>query len=123
MRVMRVIGVAALLAATAVVLAAAAPAATVADCQQSITTLTAQTAATTFFGSHAATDQANLIGKLTAASTKLDQSKLADAIQKLTDFRTKVVALQATGKIDPAGASTLIAGADAAIACIASLSP
>lgn len=111
------------LAATAAAFAAPAPASTVAECQQSISTLQTETAATTFFGQRAAADQANLITKLTNASIKLDQGKFADAIQKLTDYRTKVVALDAQGKIDPAAVPTLLAGADAAIACISGLSP
>ena len=122
MRIRLILPLVALAAATAA-FAAPAPAATVVECQQLISTLQTQTAATTFFGRRAATDQANLITKLTNASVKLDQGKFADAIQKLTDYRTKVVALGAEGKIDPTAVPTLLAGADAAIACISSLSP
>src|SRR5919112_2992119 len=74
--------------------------------------LRAATADATFIGKNAAKDEAGLIGKLDSASAKLGEGKTADAIQSLNDFRTKVVMLNAQGKIDPEDAAALIAGAD-----------
>jgi hypothetical protein len=105
------------------VLASAMPAgaATVDDCQGQITALQVATSEAEFTGQNAAKNQAGLLGKLEAASDALDAGKNADAIQKLTDFRTKVVTLNEQGKINPTDAADLIARADAAIACIQSI--
>ena len=100
---------------------APAGAATVQDCQAQIDTLRVQTQGATFIGQNATKDQAGLLGKLDAASTALAAGKNADAIQKLTDFRTKVAQLDAQGKIGHEDAVVLIQGADAAIACVQGL--
>jgi hypothetical protein len=63
-----------------------------------------------------------LVGKIDGATKALAAGKNADAVQKLTDYFTKVTTLQAQGKIDPAEAASLIAGAQAATACINDLS-
>ena len=117
-----------LVPAVAVVLAVtgltvAANAATVDDCQAKIATLATQTASAQFFGQNADMNRAGLLSKLDDASAKLAEAKFADAIQKLTDFRTKVEELNAAPKpkIDPDDAAALIAGANDAIACIDSL--
>ena len=76
-------------------------------------------------------DLTGLLGKLDNASAKLSQNKYADAIQKLTDYRSQVVTLAAAGKItpgvdasgNPVTPQDLIAGADAAIACITPFLP
>lgn len=104
------------------VVAAPARAATVSDCQVQISTLRTQTQNATFIGQHAAKDQAGLVGKLDAASSDLAAGKNADAIQKLSDFRTKVESLNAQSKISSQDADTLIARANDTIACIQSLS-
>lgn len=96
-------------------------AATVADCQAQITTLQQETQAATFTGANADQDRAGLLGKLFDAQTKLSLGKFTDAAAKLTDFRDKVVTLSAQGKLDPTDAAVLEAGADAAIACVLSL--
>lgn len=113
--------VAALLAIS--VLGTAANAATAEECQAKIDSLTAQTASAEFFGQNAAKDRAGLLDKLDEATTKLAEGKFADAIQKLTDFRTEVEALNVAvkPKINPGHAAALIAGANDAIACIDSL--
>jgi hypothetical protein len=102
--------------------ASPAQAETVTDCQAKIDALRGQTEnATTFLGKNAAKDEAGLLLKLDNASAKLAEGKNADAIQKLTNFRDTVAALNAQGKIDPEDANTLILGADDAIACITAL--
>lgn len=102
-------------------LAAPANAATVEECQAQITSLRQATANATFVGQQAEKNQNGLLGKLAAASADLTIGKNADAIQKLTDFRTKVEQLNTQGKIAPADAATLIAGSDNAILCIQSI--
>ena len=94
---------------------------TVDECQAEIAELKVQTQNTTFIGQSAAKDQAGLIGKLDSASAKLGQGKFQDALANLQSFRTKVVALDQQGKIADEDASTLIAGADEAIACVQGL--
>jgi hypothetical protein len=94
---------------------------TVVECQAEIAELKVQTQNTTFIGQSAAKDQAGLIGKLDSASAKLGQGKFQDALANLQSFRAKVVALDQQGKIADEDASTLIAGADEAIACVQGL--
>jgi hypothetical protein len=103
----------------------AAGAATTDDCQAKIAALVTQTESATFYGGQAENNRANLLIKLNEASEKLAEGKLDDAIQKLTDFRTNVELLASATKpkIDPEDATTLIAGANDAIACIQSLLP
>jgi hypothetical protein len=91
---------------------------TASECQPQITALRQATVSATFTGQNPAKDQAGLIGKLDSATTKVEQGKIADAVQALTQFRDKVVTLQAQGKIDSGDAAVLIAGADDAIACL-----
>src|ERR671912_2994234 len=61
------------------------------------------------------TSASGLLTKLEYASVKLAEGKNADAIQKLTNFRDTVTALNAQGKINPDDANTLIIGANDAI--------
>jgi hypothetical protein len=91
---------------------------TASECQPQITALRQATVSATFTGQNPAKDQAGLIGKLDSATTKVEQGKIADAVQALTQFRDKVVTLQAQGKIDSGDAAVLIVGADDAIACL-----
>jgi hypothetical protein len=88
------------------------------ECQADIAGLRAQTVSTPFIGQNAAKDQAGLVGKLDSASAKLSKGKFQDALANLQSFRTRVVTLEQQGKISPADASALIAGADEAIACM-----
>ena len=106
-------------------LAAAAPAGattSAADCQAKIAALRTATLGATFTGQNAAKDQAGLVGKLDSAAAKLDQGKVADALQALTQFRNRVIDLDAQAKIRHDDAITLLAGADDAIACVQNLS-
>jgi hypothetical protein len=94
---------------------------TVEECQADITELRAQTLSTSFIGQNAAKDQAGLVGKLDSASAKLDQGKLTDALANLQSFQAKVITLEGQGKISHTDASTLVMGADEAIACVQGL--
>src|SRR5919107_1688453 len=90
----------------------------VADCQTKIDVLKGQTENATFIGQNAEKNRAGLLTKLDNASAKLAEGKNADAIQKLTNFRDTVAALNTQGKINPDDANTLILGANDAIYCI-----
>jgi hypothetical protein len=100
-----------------------ATATTVSECRQMIADLSLATQGTEFFGRSAVRDEAALLAKLGEATTKLDQAKFPDAIQKLTDYRNKVLALAAQGKINTDStkgttAQDLVDGVDAAMKCI-----
>src|ERR671914_509478 len=95
--------------------ASPAKAETVTDCQAKIDVLRGQTQNATFFGQYAEKNRTGLVTKLDNASAKLAEGKNADAIQKLTNFRDTVAALNAQGKINPDDANTLISGANDAI--------
>jgi hypothetical protein len=88
------------------------------DCQAKIDVLRGQTENATFFGQKAEQNRASLLTKLDNASVKLAEGKNADAIQKLTNFRDTVAALNTQGKINPEDANTLISGANDAITYI-----
>ena len=98
--------------------ASPAQAETVADCQARIATLKVQTQQATFFGQKAEQNRTGLLSKLDNASEKRVEGKNADAIQKLTNFRDTVAALNTQGKINPDDANTLISGANDAIVYI-----
>lgn len=65
-------------------------------------------------------DKDGLLRKVNEASAKLTEGKPADAVQKLTDYRTKVYTLQTQRKpgIDYTDAQTLLGAVDTAISCI-----
>jgi soluble cytochrome b562 len=107
-----------IVALSVLTVAVPARAQTASECQPQITALRQATVSATFTGQNPAKDQAGLIGKLDSATTKVEQGKIADAVQALTQFRDKVVTLQAQGKIDSGDAAVLIAGADDAIVCL-----
>jgi hypothetical protein len=98
--------------------ASPAQAETTGACQAEIAEVRGQTENATFLGKNAAQTEEGLLLKLDNASAKLAEGKNADAIQKLTNFRDKVAALNTQGKINPDDANTLIGGANDAIACI-----
>jgi hypothetical protein len=100
-----------------------AHATTVTEVQAMLTSLTAKTTSVIITGKAAEKDQAGLLDKLNEASLKVDQAKFCDAIAKLNDFKVKVNALIAAGKInqDPAAGTTgqeLLTDADAIIAAL-----
>jgi hypothetical protein len=101
-------------------LSASAQALDLTPCFGLVTTLENETLAVQFAS---AKDQTFLIGKLDAATQKLQLAKTADAVQKLTDYTTKIQQLVAGAKIFPSldgtiTPQTLLDGAAAAIACI-----
>ena len=101
--------------------ASPAQAETLPECQAKIDVLRGQTLNATFFGQNAEKNRTGLLSKLDNASAKLVEGKNADAIQKLTNFRDTVAALNTQGKINPDDANTLILGANDAIDCITAL--
>ncbi len=92
--------------------ASPAQAETLPECQADIAELRGQTMNATFFGQNAEKNRTGLLSKLDNASEKLVEGKNADAIQKLTNFRDTVAALNTQGKINPDDANTLINGAN-----------
>lgn len=113
---------AALLCALAIFVAAPlAHATTVTEVQAMIATLKAKTTNVIITGKSAETkDRPGLLEKLDEAALKLDQGKFCDAVAKVNDFKVKVNALIAAGKInqDPTLGTTgqeLLNDADAII--------
>ncbi len=99
-----------------------AHATTVTEVQAMIATLKTKTTNVTITGKQAETkDRPGLLEKINEASLKVDQAKFCDAVVKINDFKNRVNALIAAGKInqDPALGTTgteLLADADAIIA-------
>lgn len=98
-----------------------AQATTVTEVQAMITSLNAKTTSVTLIGKSAEKDRAGLLDKLNEGTLKLDQAKFCDSVAKLNDFKARVNALIAAGKInqDPALGTTgqeLLNDADAIIA-------
>lgn len=95
---------------------------TITELQAMFATLKTKTESVVITGKSAETkDRAGLLEKLTEASLKLDQAKFCDSVAKVNDFKIRVNALIAAGKInqDPALGTTgteLLADADAIIA-------
>lgn len=93
---------------------------TVTEVQAMIASLRTKTETVIITGKSADKDRAGLIGKLNEATLKVDQAKFCDAVVKVNDFKTRVTALIAAGKInqDPALGTTgqeLLNDADAII--------
>ena len=105
--------------AAALVLAAPAGAATTESCLTQIGELRAATAAVTTFANQR--DQDRLGSKLGDAAAELAAGKPADASRKLGDFRVKVQALGAAGKLGADDAARLDAAAASAVGCIESI--
>ena len=101
-----------------------AQATTVTEVQAMLTSLKTKTEGVIITGKSAETkDRPGLLGKLSEASLKVDQAKFCDSIAKLNDFKVKINALIAAGKInqDPAAGTTgqeLLNDADATIAAL-----
>lgn len=96
---------------------------TISDCQALIDQTSSDLAGVTIGGNNPDQTRASLQSKLAGASTKLDEGKYQDAIDKLVDFRTSVEKMAAAPKpkISPEDAALLITDANNAIACIQSL--
>lgn len=99
-----------------------AHATTITEVQAMLASLKAKTTNVVITGKSAETkDRPGLLEKVNEATLKLDQAKFCDAVAKVNDFKTRVNALIAAGKInqDPALGTTgteLLADADAIIA-------
>ena len=110
----------------AVAMLVAAPlvhATTITEVQAMIASLKTKTTTVIITGKSADKDRATLISKLDEVTLKVDQAKFCDAIAKLNDFKVKINALIAAGKInqDPAAGTTgqeLLNDADATIAAL-----
>jgi hypothetical protein len=100
-----------------------AQAQTMEECQALIDQAASDLAQVTIGGNNTEQTRASLQSKLEAASTKLDEGKFQDAIDKLVDFRTAVerLANAPKPKISQAAGELLISDANAAIACIQGL--
>lgn len=103
---------------------AQAPAATIADCQAQLAQLRSDTVAAEAAFTNVK-DFNSVLGKLDAAATKLDQNKLADASQKLSDFQSLLTGLASAPKpkLDAAVAEQLVAEAQGVIDCINAIGP
>lgn len=119
---MKTKSLAALLCAIAIFVAAPlAHATTVTEVQAMLSNLKAKTTTVLISGKSAETkDRPGLIEKLDEAVLKVDQAKFCDAVAKVTDYKNRVNALIASGKInqDPALGTTgqeLVTDADAII--------
>ena len=106
---------------------AAAPlaqATTITEVQAMIGSLKAKTTSVIITGKSAENkDRPGLLVKIDEGTLKLDQGKFCDAVAKLSDFKVRVNALIADGKInqDPAAGTTgqeLLSDADAIIAAL-----
>jgi hypothetical protein len=97
---------------------------TVTEVQAMLASLKAKTETVAITGKSAETkDRPGLLDKLAEATLKVDQAKFCDSIAKLNDFKVKVNALIAAGRInqDPAAGTTgqeLLNDADAIIAAL-----
>jgi hypothetical protein len=113
----KLIAVAALAIATGAALATPAHATTtVGGCQVLIEDLSADTAAATSLGRAGA----GLVAKADAAAVKLDESKTADALEKLLDYDSTLDALFSAPKpkVSETDYAALNTDVEAAIACI-----
>ena len=111
------VAIVAFLAAIAFPIPASA-ASTIGECQSQLTALRADVENTTFVN---AKDQTGLLGKIDNAAVALAAGKNDDAVTKLTDFRTKLAALGAAGKLASGDAARLDTAAAEAIGCIQSI--
>jgi len=122
---MKKISFAAILFALAMFVAAPlVHATTVTEVQSMLASLKAKTTNVVITGKSAETkDRQGLLDKLNEATLKVDQAKFCDAVVKVNDFKTRVNALIAAGKInqDPTAGATgqeLLNDADAIIASL-----
>ena len=87
-------------------------------CQSDLDALKSAISLATFTGKNAPTDKANLLAKVTAAESKLDEGKTQDAVAKIEDIKSAVNKLAAGNKLGAADAKAINEAADTAIACL-----
>lgn len=109
-----------LLAGSLLIASGLASATTITECKTRIGTLQMQTAGAEFTGRNAAKDESALIAKLGEASSKLDVAKLADASQKVGQYRDKLGTLKVTPE-SPVSIGELLDGANEVLSCIGSI--
>ena len=114
---------AAVLAVTMLLGASPASATTINECKNLIDVVQTTLDGVEIGGGNPARTRASLESKLDGAKIKLDQAKVGDALQKLTDFRSKVEELRdaAKPKIDAMDAQDLINDVNDAITCVQGL--
>lgn len=117
MSIRRTVALAAL-ALALVVPAGPASATTVTDCSLAIGAVRTDVAVAAFRNER---DRTTSDAKLADAQAKLAVGKPADAVVKMTDFRTRIQQLVAGNKLPPADGTLLVAGADGVIACIGAI--
>lgn len=87
-------------------------------CDTEFAALVQATEDASFTSRRAAQDQQGLIDKAYMAQSKFQINKVADSLQKLDDYSTKVTTLASTGKV--ADASGMLAAHAAAVECVSS---
>lgn len=112
----------------ALLFATSAHAVTVSDCQTLIEAIQSDLANVSIGGNNPELTRASLNSKLSGAMVKLDQGKFCDAITKITEFRSAVLAMavpNAKGKtkMAPDDANRLALAADAFLLCIQEFLP
>jgi hypothetical protein len=95
------------------------------DCSTEFGALSGATSASEFTNDR---DQVALLGKVDNAQVKYGLGKIADSVQKLTDYQVKVERLLATGKLlvqqDPEGMSVVLNDlAEEVIGCVTAATP
>lgn len=101
---------------------------TSAVCEAQLTAVSDAITDATFTGKNGLAAQANLLRKVDDARAKLQQGKPADAVQKLEDVRTTVLALSTSDadgqtKLGQDDAADINLAVDAAEACIEQQAP
>lgn len=117
-------GVAAALAVTMLLVSSPASATTIDECKTLINIVRTTLVSADIFGGNPDRTRAGLKSKLDGADAKLDQGKFdPDALQKLSEFQSKVRDLRDAGKpkIDVNDANQLIDEVDDAIVCVQNL--
>lgn len=113
--------IAVLLVLSLVLVSSLVMASTFTECKGMILVLKGETEAVEIGGQNPGKTLDSLLSKLDGALVKLDQAKFYDAIQKLTDYRDKILLLATQGKMAQADADNLVAEANNSIACIANI--
>ena len=116
----KLISAAALICAASAALASPAHAAPVGDCQVLIADLSVDAAAAASLGKNGA----GLVAKADAASEKLGENKVGDALEKLRDYDSTLdlLSLAPKPKVSAADYATLNTEVESAIACVEGIS-
>lgn len=85
-------------------------------CKAEFDAMTSATRAAEFTSKRALQDEEGLLAKVGEAEAKFRMNKVADSLQKLTDYATKVSSLTAQGKVNDA--TGMVSAHAAAVACV-----